>query len=125
MNFSGSRRGAFFVGLVIVLTGPISASALGVVESRVATSSENNSGWLLLGAVVAAGIGGLVYYFDQQRSDKIGSVAASLGVPFRRKPRGSDEHLPIGCSLEHKGCDHVIANVLEAVRTDELVLTLF
>ena len=126
MNFSASARGAFAVGLGIVLTGQLWASAVGVVESlRVATSSDNNVGWVVLAGVVAAGIGGLMFYFDSQRTNKIEAFASSLGVPFRRTPKKSDEALPIGCSLEQKGCDHVIANVLEAVRTEELILTLF
>jgi hypothetical protein len=126
MNFSASARGAFVVGLVIVLRGQLWASALGVVENlRVATSSNNNVGWVVLAGVVALAIGGLVCLFDNQRTNEIEAFARSLGVPFRRTPKKSDQALPIGCSLEQKGCDHVIENVLEAVRTEDLILTLF
>jgi hypothetical protein len=125
MNFSGSVRGAFVVGLIIVLTGQFSP-AFGVDETLgVATSSDNNIALIMLIAVVAAGIGGLVFYFDRERVNKIEAFANSLGVPFRRTPSKSDAQLPIGCSLEQKGCNHVIENVLEAVRTDELALTMF
>ena len=126
MKFSASPRGAFLVGLVIILTGQLTARAVAAVGSlHVATSSQNNVGWVVLIAIVAAGIGGLVYYFDRERANKIEAFANSLGVPFRRTPRKSDEALPIGCSLEQKGCNHVIENVLEAIRTEELVLTIF
>jgi hypothetical protein len=126
VKFSGSARSAFVVGLVIVLTGQRSARALGVVESlRVATNSGNKVGWVVLAGVVAAGIGGLMLLFDSQRANEIEAFASSLGVPFRRTPKKSDEALPIGCSLEQKGCAHVVANVLEAVRTEELILTIF
>jgi hypothetical protein len=126
MNFPASPRGGLLVGLVIILTGQLTARAVAAVGSlRVATSSENNLGWVVLIAVMAAGIGGLVFYFDRERANKIEAFANSLGVPFRRTPRKSDEELPIGCSLEQKGCNHVIENVLEAIRTDELVLTMF
>jgi hypothetical protein len=84
----------------------------------------NTSLIVLIGAM-AAGIAGLVFYLDRERVNKIEAFANSVGVPFRRTPSKSDAQLPIGCSLEQKGCNHVIANVLEAVRTDELLLTMF
>ena len=126
MNVSPSARVALSAGLLIGLARHLSATALGVVENlRVATSSNNSVGWVVLAGVVALGIGGLVCLFDNQRTNEIEAFARSLGVPFRRTPKKSDEALPIGCSLEQKGCDHAIANVLEAVRSEELILTLF
>lgn len=53
------------------------------------------------------------------------AYARSLGVPFRREPTTLDERLPVGCSLEQTGSNHLIANVLEAVRMEDLVLILF
>ena len=91
----------------------------------IAAGSSDYSVWYIVVAVLVVGGAGLAFYFDRERSKKIEAFARSLGVPFRRQPRKSDEHLPIGCSLEQKGTDHVITNVLEAVRTEELVLTLF
>jgi hypothetical protein len=126
MNFSPSARGALVVGLVIVLTGQGSAGALAAADTlKIATSSNNNSAWIAIIGILAVGLGGFVFYRDRSRIDSMEAFARSLGVPFRRTPTRLDEHLPIGCSLEQKGCDHEIANVLEAVRTEELVLVLF
>ena len=91
----------------------------------IAASSDSYSGWILLAAVVVAGMGGLAFFFDRERANKVEAFARSLGVPFRRNPTQADEHLPIGCSLEQKGTNHTITNVLEAVRSEELALVLF
>ncbi|MFL6588692.1 MAG: hypothetical protein ACJ8M4_00820 [Chthoniobacterales bacterium] len=126
MNFPGSTRLALLVGLVIALTGHLSASNLTCAgRLRIAASSSLDP--ILLTAIVILGVGfaGFLLYKDSVRTANMETYARSLGVPFRRSPTTSDEHLPIGCSLEQTGYDHIIANVLEAVRTEDLVLTLF
>ncbi|PZR73670.1 MAG: hypothetical protein DLM73_09945 [Chthoniobacterales bacterium] len=124
-RYAGSLRGALALGFVIVFARQASATTLAVTGILSAATSSNNTLLIVLLVVGATALCGLVLYADYVRSNKIEAFARSLGVPFRRKPTGSDNALPIGCSLENKGRNHIIANVLEALHTDELVLTLF
>lgn len=120
-----SARGAFVTGLIFVLAGQFTTNCLAADELAVATDSGNYSWWLIGAVALVLFVGGLIFNADRSRSDQIEAFARSRGIPFRRSPTKSDEGLPIGCSLEQKGTDHVIANVLEVMRTDELVLTMF
>jgi len=96
-----------------------------VNEFLAATDSDKSSWWVIGLVALFLSVGGLIFNAGRTRSKEIESVARSRGIPFRRSASRADETLPIGCSLEHKGTGHVISNILEAVRGEEMVLTMF
>lgn len=113
------------------------AAALFVLSAQVAlaqssrrrrsSSGDTTEWWVILIFIllVAVAVIGGIFYLERRRSQKIGEVARSLGLTFRRKASEADNALTAGCHVGQIGHGRVVSNVLEAARSDELNLTLF
>lgn len=64
-------------------------------------------------------------YFERKRSSTAKAVARTLDCPFRAEATIADYALMKDCYLDGAGTLQVMSNVVEAVRTEDLELTVF
>lgn len=135
------------VCVTTVLTGQSQAAT--VIAATKSSSKDMDSGaWIMVaGFVFIIALMTFMALVERGRSKKIKALAASLGVPFRKKPTQADSTLITGCSLDRTrpitagtaavsiagtllgGNDMLFhndfANVVEVTQTEELKLTVF
>src|SRR4051795_3013836 len=109
---------------VALLMGAESASASVLAAKRQSFDDH----WLAFGLgmagllVAAAAADALL---AKIRAGKIQAFAQMLGANYRRTPTEEDAALPDACSLLTLGGGRKVSNILEAVQTAELKITLF
>jgi hypothetical protein len=109
------------------LTALLFAEASEAANLIAATSRGSDYNWILWTflPILFFGVYALRSYTDRTRSSNSKAIARLLDCPFRAEATAADDALIKGCHLADAGFIQIISNVLEAVKTEELELTVF